>query len=150
MQKILNINIKDYEEYTKIEIEIIPDEFKYGDFINRTSEDYHIYFNDCKEEIKRNYTFQSESYIRIKIILDPQVKSLSNLFCDCEAIKSINFKKFYKSNITNMCNMFRGCSSLDELNISNFNTNKVNNRSNMFSGCSSLKELKILILILVM
>ena len=58
MQNRLNINIKDYKEYseiyTSIEIEIIPIENEYGKFINIEGDKsyYHIYFNDDKKEIK--------------------------------------------------------------------------------------------------
>ena len=58
----INISIKDYKEYSEIyspiEIEIKPVNNKYGKFINIKKENeiyYHIYFNDNKEEIKRNY-----------------------------------------------------------------------------------------------
>ena len=55
----INISIKDYKEYSEIyssiEIEIKPVKNKYGKFININKKYYHIYFNDKKEEIKRNY-----------------------------------------------------------------------------------------------
>ena len=61
IKKRLNINIKDYKEYSEIyssiEIELKPVNNKYGEFINIDEGDeiyYHIYFNDNKEEIKRN------------------------------------------------------------------------------------------------
>ena len=58
LQKLLCIDINNYKiEYCKIEIEIIPFENTYGKFINMNNKDesyYHIYFNDNKEEIKRN------------------------------------------------------------------------------------------------
>ena len=50
-------------------------------------------------------------------------------YCWCECIESINFKKFYRNNITDMSCMFRGCSSLKDLNLKNFNTNNVTNMS---------------------
>ena len=61
IMKRMNININDYKEfsekYSSIEIEIKPADNKYGKFINFEKENekyYHIYFNDNKEEIKRN------------------------------------------------------------------------------------------------
>ena len=80
---------------------------------------------------------------KIKIIIDYQDKSFRELFYECKSIKSINFKKFYRNNITNMSWMFSDCSSLKELNLTNFNTNNVNDMSYMFNLCSSLKELKL-------
>ena len=65
------------------------------------------------------------------------------LFWDCKCIESINFKKFYRNNITNMECIFAGCSSLKELNLSNFNTNNVTDMYEMFYGCSEQLENKI-------
>ena len=89
---------------------------------------YHIYFNDNKEEIKNKYKIykvdgvtKHEYYIdeedqvtKIKIIIDYQVKSFEKLFKWYNCIESINFKKFYRNNITNMGGMFFECSSLKE------------------------------------
>ena len=71
-QNILNINNNDYKEYsekyTKIEIQITPFKWKYGEklekFINIPSKNdvqyFHIYFDNKKEEIKRNYILKKE------------------------------------------------------------------------------------------
>ena len=60
LQKRLNININNYkdfsENFSSIEIEIIPIQNDYGTFITIKEEDkkyFHIYFNDKKEEIKK-------------------------------------------------------------------------------------------------
>ena len=147
MQIKLNLNTGDYKKYCEIEIEIIPTKGKYGKFINVNENDklfYHIYFNDNKAEIKNKYEINKEDNIaKIKIIIDYQVISFEKLFHWCQMIESINFKKFYRNNITDMSWMFYNCSSLKELNLTNFNTNNVTNMSWMFSGCSSLKELNL-------
>ena len=56
-QEKLEKNINHYiKEYSKIEIEIIPEDDKYGRFINipkRNIPHYHIYFNDNKDEQKK-------------------------------------------------------------------------------------------------
>ena len=129
IQNRLNLSIKDYKEYsetfTPIEIEIIPTNYNlYRIFININENDklyYHIYFNDNKEEIKNKHRIKedlfgltkNEYYIeeedkvtKIKIIIDCQVKSLKKLFEYCRCIESINFKKFYRNNITDMGEMF--------------------------------------------
>ena len=49
IQKRLNININDYDEYSKIEIEIKFNSNEYGKFINfpdKEEEYYHIYFDN--------------------------------------------------------------------------------------------------------
>ena len=61
IQKRMNININNYkdffEKFSSIELEIIPIQNKYGPYIKIKEEDkkyFHIYFNDNKEEIKKN------------------------------------------------------------------------------------------------
>ena len=152
IQNQLNLDIKDFKEYsetfTPIEIEIIPTKGKYGKFINIKENDelyYHIYFNDNNEEIKNKYEIKEEDKVtKIKIIIDYQIKSFNSLFKWCECIESINFKKFYRNNITDMSFMFSRCSSLKELNLNNFNTNNVIYMNRMFDGCSNdlIKKIK--------
>ena len=143
IKKRLNITNNNYKEYTDIKIEIVPDKNEYGQFINIKDEDklfYHIYFNNDKEEINRNFFTKDDNITKINIIIDYQVISFENLFSKCYCIKSIYFTKFNRKNIINMSGMFLGCSSLKEINLSNFKTNKVTDMSNMFFHCSSLKE----------
>ena len=176
-QSILNLNMNDYKDYyEKVEIEITPIEkisFKYYDnhyFINGVGDEknYHVYFNDCNEEIKRRYLIENDIVSKIKVIIDYEVNSFFKLFQNCDINKSIKFKKFYRNNITDMSYMFSFCPSLEELNISKFNTDnvtdmsymflesrlknitlsnfKTNNVTNMegiFYNCSSLKELTL-------
>ena len=109
----LNININDYYECSLIiEIEIKPKKRKYGKFINFHGENqkyYHIYFDDNKKEIKRNYLIKDDKVIKIKIIIENKIKSFESLFYLCECIEAINFKKFNCTNITNMSFMFNKC-----------------------------------------
>ena len=63
LQNRINLSIKDYKEYSEkfssIEIEIIPCNNKYGQFINIKKNEkifYHIFFNDNKEEIENKYS----------------------------------------------------------------------------------------------
>ena len=61
---------------------------------------------------KHEYYIEEEDKVtKIKIIIDYQVKSFKGLFNWCECIKSINFKKFFRNNITDMICMFSGCSN---------------------------------------
>ena len=138
----IDININNYKEfrekYSTIEIEVIPVQNEYyrpGEFIN--IEDgkqlyFHIYFNDNKDEIKRNYITKEDKISKINIIIDYQIDSFKCLFFKCKCIESIYFKKFYRNNITNMCNMFYGCTSLKEIDLSNFNTDNVTDMNLMF------------------
>ena len=82
LQNHLNINKGDYikfcEEYTPIEIELIPSEGKSGKFINMIKKKsyYHIYFNDSQEEIKKNYLDENDKVKKIRIILDFHINIL--------------------------------------------------------------------------
>ena len=97
IQNRLNLDVKDYKEYSEIEIEIIPRKKKYGKFININENDklyYHIYFNDNKEEIKNKYKIDEKDKVtKIKVIIDYQVKSFEGLFywCKCFMIFFIIF-----------------------------------------------------------
>ena len=115
----INISIKDYKEYSEIyssiELEIKPINKIYGKFINIKKENKkycHIYFNNNKEEMKRNYLDENDNVSKIKIIIDYQVKSFEKLFYDCYCIEYIYFKKLYRNNINGMRSMFHKCRSL--------------------------------------
>ena len=141
------IDINDYKKYPVIEIEAITVENKYGNFINysQKNEDYyHIFFNENKKNMKRNYLLRNEDVTKVIIRIDcDKIKSLSKLFKGCKNIKKINFTKFYENDIINMSHMFSECISLTEVNFSDFNSYRVVDMSNMFSGCSSLTELNL-------
>ena len=149
IQKKLDIGINDYKTFNKIELEIIPlckeDIINYFIKIPFDKKSYfHIYFNDEKNEIKRNYFTKDDNNIKkIKIIIDEEIKSFKELFYQCICINKINFIKFNRNDIIDMSFMFYGCSSLKELNLYYFSTINVNNMSYMFDGCSSLKELNL-------
>ena len=150
LKKRTNININIYKEfsskYSSIEIEIIPGNNKFGKFINFKKEDekyFHIFFNDSKEEIKRNYTNKYDEAKKIKIIINYPIKSFKNLFDECKSIESIYFKQFIRNNINNMSGMFYRCLSLKDINFSNFNTENVKDMAGMFSWCTSLKKLDL-------
>ena len=151
IQERIDININHYkaycEEYSSIELDIIPMMGEYGEFINIKEKDkkyFHIYFNDNKsKEIENTYLYKDDNVSKISITIDHQIKSFKGLFSYCGCIESIKFKKFYRNNVTNMSYMFFGCSSLKELNLNYFNNNNVSDMSHMFFGCSSLKELNL-------
>ena len=120
IQKRLNTNINDYKEcsgiFSSIELEIIPGQNLFSRFINfneKEEKHYHIYFNNSKNELKNQcFIYDYNVITKIKIIIDYKVKSLEYLFNDCNCIRYINFKKYYRNNIYNMNNMFSGCTNL--------------------------------------
>ena len=65
---------------------------EFGKFINisKRNENYcHIYFNNNKEEIKRNYLNKNDNAEKLKIIIDNQIKSFEGLFQYCKNIEYI-------------------------------------------------------------
>ena len=69
LQNKMDISIEDYKHYKKIGIEIVPSPIKYGKFINydeRYESCFHIYFNNDKEEIKRNYFNKGQKLIKLE------------------------------------------------------------------------------------
>ena len=83
LKDILNVSINDYRDnyriLSSIEIELKPSHL-YGEFINldRKNEEekdreknYHIYFNDNKDEIKNKYYLnENDKVTKIKILID--------------------------------------------------------------------------------
>ena len=148
IQKRLNISINNYKEYselyTPIEIELTPAKDIYDKFINipeDKKEYYHIYFDDSKEEIKRNNLEQNEKVEKIKIIIDYKIKSFEGLFSNCKCISTINFKKFYRINVNNMSCMFSDCSELTDINLSNIITINTTTDINVCRLCE-IKKIK--------
>ena len=88
LQKKVKLSINDYKnKYYQTIIEIKPGETKSNIRENvfiRISRNcynnYHIFFNDDKTEIKRNYLEHNEKIGKIKVFIDYQVKSLKALF----------------------------------------------------------------------
>jgi len=151
IQKRIDININHYkaysEKFSSIELDIIPIKGMCYDFININEQDkkyFHIYFNDNKKKEFENTSLNKNNNVsKISIIIDYQIRSFSYLFSNLKCFESINFKKFYRNNVTDMSWMFFGCSSLKKLNFNNFNTNNVANMFEMFGECSSLEELNL-------
>ena len=166
IQNKLNRDINDYKEYLRIEIDVfpktsvsqnIPNNFSvsgiyaapkadnYGQFINVSKLEpfYHIFFNDNKNEVKKNKISYEDNVTKIKIKVDYEIKSLNGLFTKCKCIQKVCFIKCNRKGIKNMSAMFNGCESLEEVDLSNLNTADVTNMSLMFYQCTALKEIKI-------
>ena len=155
LQQKLEINLDDYKEYytrifNRIEFEIIPisklpsDDKYYFIKMRENIKYYHIYFNNDKNEIKRNYITNKDKVKKIIVKIDMELKSLRGLFADCTAPKEIKFTKFNREDFTDMTELFYGCGNLVELDIQKFKTPNVTKMNWMFAMCHYLKELNIL------
>ncbi len=72
-----------------------------------------------------------------------EVTTMSNMFCGCSALTSIDLSNFNTTNVEYMGLMFASCSSLKTLDLSKFNTEKVKDMSSMFLSCSRLSSLNL-------
>ena len=150
LQKKLNISINDYKDkYYQTIIEVKPGKTKtnirenvFIRILRNYYNSYHIYFDNDKNEIKRNYLEYNEKVDKIKIYIDYQVKSFKALFLYCN-VEEIKFIKYRRKDITDMSLMFYGCHSLINLDISKLNTGNVKYMNLMFRNCKSLKNLNI-------
>ena len=86
----------------------------------RMSEITSIKFNDC--------------------IYTSDVMNMSEMFCHCQALNSLDLSSFNTANVTTMSGMFVECQALESLDLSSFNTSKVTDMINMFasSGLQSI------------
>ena len=146
-QSKINKGIFDYKkEHWKIEIEMTPYENAEGKFINMHKKNqpyFHIYFNEDKEEIKRNYIKKGENLSKIKVIIKYRSKQVCRrLFYKIKNIRKIKFVKFTMDNIRDVSFMFSE-SSLEYIDFSCFNTEKVIDMDCMFQDCILLKELNL-------
>ena len=171
IQEKLDISINDYREYNQIEFKLYPND-KIGNIflnsINMDKNNIHIYINHDK--IENGSIIEHNDIIKkIKLVIDPEIKSLSSLFngfdnidyieCikfnrkdiidmskmfyGCKNLMTINIEKFKTDNVTNMSYMFHKCLSLFIIDIKNFNTKNVLNMQNMFDDCSELRQLDL-------
>ena len=76
-------------------------------------------------------------------LITDQVTDMSDMFCWCSSLTSLDVSNFNTANVTDMSDMFIACSVLEALDLSNFNTANVTNMNGMFYYCSSLKSLNL-------
>ena len=132
LQKRFNISIKDYiDKYYQTIIEIKPGQTKknirenvFIRILRNFYNDYHIYFDEDKNEVKRNYLEYNEKIKKITIYIDYKVKSLKALFLYCN-VEEIKFLKFKRKDIIDMSLMFYGCHLLTKCKIYEFNVRKL-------------------------
>lgn len=70
-----------------------------------------------------------------------EVKDMSEMFCNCNSLKSLDLRSFDTNVVVDMEAMFYGCSSLKSLDLSSFDTSNVNIMATMFYGCKLLEKL---------
>ena len=74
----------------------------------------------------------------IEYLNTENVTDMSNMFCDCNSLTSVNLSHFNTSKVTTMAYMFDSCESLTTLNVSGFDMSNVMDVEAMFRYCSNL------------
>ena len=102
-----------------------------------------------------NYHLQSTAYMfwglanieqihNLKNLNTDEVRYMTQMFCSCERLNSLDLSTFDTKNVTNMAGMFQGCESLSSLTLGDkFVTSNVTDMHVMFSCCSSLRALDL-------
>ena len=102
-----------------------------------------LYIKNKKYRYQKCFRFAETGEYNIKLKFYFSLKDCSNMFYNCNCIKSINLSKLHTKNVTNMSHMFYNCDNLSNINLSNFNTENVINMSNIFSRCYNLENIDL-------
>ena len=81
---------------------------------------------------------EMETITGLEYLNTANVMNMSNMFCNCLKLTSLDVTHFNTTKVTNMMNMFCNCLKLTSLDVTHFNTAKVTNMYSMFYNCSSL------------
>ena len=76
-------------------------------------------------------------------LITDKVTDMSDMFCWCLSLTSLDVSNFNTEKVTNMSEMFDSCEALTSLDVSNFNTANVTDMSYMFVACSALETLDL-------
>ena len=134
LQNKLDISIEDYKKYNQIEFEIEPNNKFDKIFINCKVEFdpfIHISIDNNKNYLNTFIIDDVFCLKKIKIIIDPEIKSLKGFFKNSEYIEELKCMKFNRRDITDLSEMFSGCKYLKYLDISKFKTDNVTDMSYM-------------------
>ena len=109
-----------------------------------------VVFEESFKEVKVTSCFnwfngftKLEKIGNIKYLDTSNVKDMSSMFYNCEALTSLDLSSFNTSQVENMSSMFQGCKALTSLDLRSFNTSQVGNMNQMFSNCQALTTLDL-------
>ena len=99
--------------------------------------------SEVKDMSSMFYDCQALTSIDLKHFNTKNVTDMSWMFCDCVALTSLDLKNFDTKNVTKMGSMFAGCAALTSINLKNVNTKKVTDMSWMFYDCAALTSIDL-------
>lgn len=89
------------------------------------------------------YNMKNVTEIDLSNVNTCNVKDMSYMFMECNALKKVIWGTIDTSNVENMSGMFRDCYNLSEVKLGAFDTSKVTNMSSMFENCYGLEKLNV-------
>ena len=94
-------------------------------------------------EITKNNNISFEENEEITIKFNTNLKSLDNLFYECDTLEEIDLSFLTTDDVINAAYMFYGCNNLKNIIFGDFITTNLYNISNMFSGCEKLDYIDV-------
>ena len=99
--------------------------------------------SEVKDMSSMFYDCQALTSIDLKHFNTKNVTDMSWMFCDCVALTSLDLKNFDTKKVTDMSWMFYGCAALTSIDLKNFDTKKVAKMGSMFAGCAALTSINL-------
>ena len=106
----------------------------------------HLEYLNTSEVINMSdmfYNCQKLKTLYLNTFNTSKVTRMASMFSQCKSLYYIYFGYIDTSNVWSMSSMFQGCEKFKELNLSRFNTSNVTQMDNMFNGCTELEELDL-------
>ena len=110
------------------------------DLLGETREEDKFHSKDqLREYLKSEIKRQGENVV-IKNLDVSLIGDLSELFYDCESIRTLDLSGWKTSNIKNMNRIFSGCFKLESLDVSGWDTSNIIYIDSMFENCPAPYE----------
>ena len=118
-------------------------------FFNKNKKGFNIFIDGKKYQLEENLILneqinkkKNQKILEIKVKFNEPITNMSEIFYQCNLLKSVRFIKFDTSNLKTMEKSFTLCKNLTEIfGIDEFDTSNLIDISGLFSGCISLINL---------
>ena len=108
-------------------------------------EDIKYLHTDATEDMSQMF-FNCESLksLDLSSFNTEKVEGMGAMFIQCKSLTSLDLTSFNTANVVNMAGMFEGCEKLQKIDLGSlFNTSNVKSMQEMFSGCTALKDIDL-------
>ena len=90
-----------------------------------------------------SYDYNLESVDVTGLKTSSKLTLMSQVFKDCQKLKSIDLSNFVTTSVTDICEMFNGCQSVKSLDLSTFHTPALTNMKHLFHDCHNLESVDV-------